>query len=64
MFRAIRSGGRSLAIPDAIDAALVGLFGNKIEPKPFTNDTGKKPPHRMLLPFRGSHNGNDRCAAR
>src|SRR5258707_15227095 len=58
LLRAIGSPGRSLAILDSVDPALVGLFGNEIETELLTDHTGKKKAHRMLLPCRGCH---DRC---
>src|SRR5258708_39640430 len=62
LLHAIGSPGRSLAILDSVDPALVGLFGNKIQTKLLANYTGKKAAHRMLLPFRGRHDRGDRSA--
>ncbi len=60
---AVRGSGRSLSILDAINSAFVGLFRNQIETEVLADDTSKKASHRMLLPFRRSHNGGDRCAS-
>src|SRR5260370_11317894 len=60
LLRAIRSPGRSLAILDSVDPALVGQFGNKIQTEFPADDTGEKTAYRMLLPFRGRHDGGDR----
>ena len=63
LLRPVCSDRRSLAIPDAIDTALVRLLGNQIEPELFAHHTGKKAAHGMLLPFRCSHDGGDRRAS-
>src|ERR1700738_90890 len=60
LLHAIGSPGRSLAILDSVDPALVGRFGNKIETELLANNAGKKAAHRMLLPFRGRHDRGDR----
>src|SRR6202022_2841232 len=62
LLHAIGSPGRSLAILDSVDPALVGLFGNKIQTKFLTDHAGKKAAHRMLLPFGGRHDRGDRSA--
>src|SRR6202048_3443167 len=59
---AIRSPGRSLAILDSVDPALVGRFGNKIQTEFLANNARKKAAHRMLLPFSCSHDRGDRSA--
>src|SRR6267378_3818527 len=59
-----RSYGRTFAILNAINPALVGHFGNEIEAKLFANDTGEEAAYRMLLPFSRSHYGSDSCATR
>src|SRR5467141_1064165 len=60
LLHAIRSPGRSLAILDTVDPALVGLFGNKIETELLADHAGEKAAQRMLLPFRGRHDRGDR----
>src|SRR5260370_3561054 len=64
LLRAIGSPGRSLAILDSVDPALVGRFGNKIQTELLANNTGKKTAHRMLLPFRCCHDRCDRSSSR
>ena len=56
-------GGRSLSILDAVDPAFVGPFGNQIQTKFLADDASKKAAHRVLLPFRRSHDGSNRCAS-
>src|ERR1700730_16869732 len=55
--------GCCLAILDAIDAALLGLFGSKIQAELLANDASEKAADRMLLPFSCSHDRSDCCAA-
>src|SRR5712671_2166024 len=55
LLHAIGRPGRSLAILDSVDPALVGLFGNKIQTEFFADHAGEKAAHRMLLPFSCSH---------
>src|SRR5258707_13079653 len=60
LLHAIGSPGRSLAILDSVDPALIRRFGNKIETELLADHTGEKTAHRMLLPFSGSHDRADR----
>src|SRR5260370_32332185 len=62
LLHAIRSPGRSLAILDSVDPALVRRFGNKIETEFLADHTGEKTAHRMLLPFRDRHDSGDRSS--
>jgi hypothetical protein len=46
---AIRRGGRSFSILDAVDPTFISLFGNQIETELLADDTSKKAPNRVLL---------------
>jgi hypothetical protein len=52
----VRGSGRSRSIFDTIDPAFVGRFRNQIETELLADDASKKASHRVLLPFRRSHN--------
>src|SRR6266404_4334422 len=60
LLHAIGSPGRSLAMLDSVDPALVGRFGNKIETEFLAHHTGEKTAYRMLLPFRRRDDCGDR----
>src|SRR5258708_25320672 len=61
LFGPVRSGRRSFSVLDAIDPTLGSLLSNKVEPEFLADDTGKKAPDRMLLPFPFGDDRCDRC---
>src|SRR5260370_36756243 len=60
LLHAIRGSGRSFAILDSVDSALVRRFGNKIQTEFLADYAGEKTAHRVLLPFRRRHDRGDR----
>src|SRR6185437_5611371 len=64
LLHAVASGDRGFSILDAVDPPFFGYLRNKIETELLANDAGKKAAHRVLLPFRCSHDGNNCCTAR